>query len=728
VAVPFIQHPQGDADQARRTKVFISYSRADGPFADSLATVLEARGCEILIDRSDIYAFEAWWQRIEALIARSDAVVFVISPDAVASDVCHKEVAFAASLNKRFAPVVYRRADDAAIPQALSRLNFIFFDDEAQFDQGIDRLVEALHTDIDWIRTHTEVGEQARRWDAAGRPRGLLLRSPVLEQAEHWIGSRPQNAPLPTEDTQAFIELSRGGATTRRNVLTGSLAAGFAGATGLAGVAFWQRSIAVQNEAQAISERDRALRTQSLFLADLVSQQVAAGNAGTALLLALEGLPDAAAGSARPAVYEAEDALRLAWVVLRERKVLTGHEGEVKSAAFSRDGNRIVTASVDKTARLWDADTGRPIGEPLRGHQDQVLSAAFSPDDTRIVTASADGTALLWDAKTGRPIGEPLRGRGYHVLSAAFSPDGDRIVTADGTVRLWDAKTGRPIGEPLTGHEYHVLSAAFSPDGKRILAVCSDHTARLWDVETRKQIGEPLRGHEDSVTSAAFSPDGKRIVTASFDYTARLWDVETGKQIGEPLGDHDSHVESAAFNPDGKRIVTACLDNTARLWDADTHRPIMKIMKKMEKDNIGYLDPHYSKLLAGLQTLSGHLRPVRTAAFSPDGNRIVTASEDKTARLWEAEPGSAAFRLDGNPMGITWFSQARNFSGTQELVAHAKAIAPRCLSLAERKKFFLDPEPPAWYIEMEKWPYHTPAWKQWLADRKAGKPVEMPTE
>ena len=80
------------------------------------------------------------------------------------------------------------------------------------------------------------------------------------------------------------------------------------------------------------------------------------------------------------------------------------------SAAFSPDGKRIVTASFDKTARLWDAESGKQIGEPLMGHTDAVRSAAFSPDGKRIVTASLDNTARLWDAESGKQIGEPLTG------------------------------------------------------------------------------------------------------------------------------------------------------------------------------------------------------------------------------------------------------------------------------------------------------------------------------
>jgi hypothetical protein len=248
-----------EAPQAAPTaRIFISYSRKDMAFADRLEGALKARGFEPLIDRTEIYAFEDWWKRIQALIGKADTVVFVLSPDAVASDVALKEVAYAASLNKRFAPIVCRRVEDRAIPDALQRLNFMFFDDAAGFDASADRLAEALQTDIGWIRQHTEFGEAARRWAAAGRPGGLLLRSPVLEEAERWIASRPRGAPEPTAETQAFVAASRRGTTRRRNILTGSLAAGLVVALALAGLAYWQRGIAVEQQRIATEQRQLA--------------------------------------------------------------------------------------------------------------------------------------------------------------------------------------------------------------------------------------------------------------------------------------------------------------------------------------------------------------------------------------------------------------------------------------------------------------------------------------
>ena len=161
-------------DQSAESKVFISYSRKDSDFADQLEAALNARSFEVFIDRHDISALKEWWARIETLITKADTIVFVLSPDSVASEYTRKEVAFAASLNKRFAPIVYRQVDANIVPESVRKLNYIFFDDEAKFETCADTLARALRTDIGWIRLHTEFGESARQWSVANRAEWIV--------------------------------------------------------------------------------------------------------------------------------------------------------------------------------------------------------------------------------------------------------------------------------------------------------------------------------------------------------------------------------------------------------------------------------------------------------------------------------------------------------------------------------------------------------------------------
>ena len=499
-------------------------------------------------------------------------------------------------------------------------------------------LHDALLAEQEFLVAKSQLEQDVAEWRAApeNRKSGALLSGNKLFRAREWLITRPQD--LSVEESQ-FIRASSDQEFSRRRWRRAAVVAAFIAISGFAGYAVKQSWEAEAERGRANSELKKAQMTQSLFLADLAHQQRTASDAGTAVLLALEALPDRAAGTTRAYVPEAEFQLDGAWRDLRERLVLKGHAANVSSAAFSPDGRRIVTASDDHTVRLWDAKTGKPIGEPLRARADLVTSATFSPDGKRIVTGSADNTARLWDAETGRPIGEPLKGHAATVSSAAFSPDGKRIVTgsADNTARLWDAETGRPIGEPLKGHAATVSSAAFSPDGKRIVTSYDNYTVRLWDADTGEPIGG-LKGSSENVlqtgnatirisrglepTTAAFSPDAKRIVSGSispraFD-TAQLWDVETGKFIGEFT--NQGTVSSASFSPDGKRIVVGsiwplpqAISNTAQLRDAVTGKPIGE--------------------------LKGHQAAVLSAAFSPDGKRIVTGSADKTVRLWDAVTG-----------------------------------------------------------------------------------------
>jgi Novel STAND NTPase 1/WD domain, G-beta repeat len=200
-----------------------------------------------------------------------------------------------------------------------------------------------------------------------------------------------------------------------------------------------QRDAAEASKKEAVARAADARRNQTAALAAL-SDATLTTSPARAAKLALAAWPRSQADQT-PKLDVTMAALSAAVVQLRERKIFRGHEGQLLSAAFSPDGTRVVTASIDKTARLWDAATGKEIAV-LRGHDGLVSSAAFSPDGTRVVTASTDGTARLWDGATGAPIAV-LRGHDSPVSSAAFSPDGTRvvIVSIDKTARVLNVGT-----------------------------------------------------------------------------------------------------------------------------------------------------------------------------------------------------------------------------------------------------------------------------------------------
>jgi WD40 repeat protein len=201
----------------------------------------------------------------------------------------------------------------------------------------------------------------------------------------------------------------------------------------------WFLDRANQERKHAEEERTRARRTSVLADFDLSTLYLDRTKPDWALALA--HLARALHTDPENAMLRKSSVLLLttnAWCLPSTESL--HHSYWVMSASFSPDGTRIVTASKDHTARIWDAQSGEPIGKPLQ-HDDWVMSGSFSPDGTRIVTASEDSTARIWDARSGEPIGKPLQHHGA-VGSASFSPDGTRIVTAseDSTARIWDAR------------------------------------------------------------------------------------------------------------------------------------------------------------------------------------------------------------------------------------------------------------------------------------------------
>jgi WD40 repeat protein len=647
-----------DQQAPRSQEVFISYSRKDKEFVRRLDEELKRRDREAWVDWEGIPPGDTWEKTIYGAIEATHTFIFVLTPDSIASEVCGREIAHAAANNKRLVPIVHRDVAADLVPKSLGELNWIFFRDSDDFEEATGKLISALDTDLKWVRAHTRLLTRAIEWDANGRNNSFVLRGEDLRAAERWLAEAgAQKERQPTALQTEYIIASRKASARRQRITLGAVTFGLVVAIVLAIVAFFAEAKAkdqTKKTSEAASRGNVSLARYSqeggknaqalAYLAQALrlnpENREAFGLTAAMLTQLSWHFPltgsmqhDAGVNSAQFSP-DGQRVVTTSWKTARLWDAVSGksigepmkHEAVVNSAQFSLDGQRVVTASEDKTARVWDAASGKPVGKPLK-HEGRVLSAQFSPDGQRVVTASMDKTVRLWDAASGKPIGEPLKHESY-VNSAQFSPDGQQIVTAsrDSTARLWDAASGKPVGEPLK-HQQNVTSAQFSPDGQRVVTASEDNTARLWDTASGKPVGDPLK-HKAWVFSAQFSPDGQRVVTASGDNTAQLWDAASGKPVGEPLK-HERNVWSARFSPDGQRVVTASWDSTARLWDAASSKPVGEPLK--------------------------HEGSVLSAQFSPDGQRVVTASEDKTARVWDA--------ASGKPVGEPLKHEGSVFSG-----------------------------------------------------------------
>ena len=201
-----------------KLKVFISYSRKDEDFAQELLAGLQLSGFEPNLDKHDIAAGENWEARLGRLIEAADSVVFVISPDSVASERCAWEVERTVTLKKRLLPIVWRRVDEAQVPPRLMQLNYIFFDKPMMSVPSLTALTTALKTNLGWIREHTRIGEASLRWDGRGRNDALLFRGDELAAAKAWLTNPPQYAPEPTLLNHEFIKAGEDAEVARSTV------------------------------------------------------------------------------------------------------------------------------------------------------------------------------------------------------------------------------------------------------------------------------------------------------------------------------------------------------------------------------------------------------------------------------------------------------------------------------------------------------------------------------
>jgi WD40 repeat protein len=641
------------------SSIFISYSRKDIDFAGKIVQSLAENDLDTWVDWKSIPKGEDWEQEIYRGIEAAETFLFLISPDSIKSEICNKEIAHAIKNNKRVVPLLVRDADlknffDEIPKKEISRRNWIFSrDGQDNFSKAIEETLTTIRTDYEWLKFHTRLQVKALEWERLNYENSFLINGKELREAELQLATNTSKKPHPTDLQREYVFKSRQASDQRRR-RTRIIGIAVIIALAVLSVVAWvqagratinakaaetQAAIAEANEQEAQKQAAIAL-ARELAAISITNLDL---DPDLSLHLAMQSLD-------KMRTLQGEDALRRALLSPPVELTLLGHSGAVYSVEYNGEGKRLVTASADGTARIWDAGTGEAL-MVLRGHEGAVRDAAFSPDGQFVGTVGADGTVRIWDAETGKQL-HSMKHQAA-VNSIAFSPDGQTILTAsdDKTARLWRVANGSEV-DVLREHAAAVLCAVFSPDRQWIATGGNDQIINIWDATTRQWIKS--LSNVENVSAIAFSPDSQYLLTTGGLIPRRL-DILNEYVATEYLNGHTFYVIGVAINPsDGRQVVTTSRDHTARIWDTESGNPIEVLRGHSETVYDVAFDPSGDHLATASEdqtvriwnigewrkrTLIGHSNKVIGAAYSFDGLRIATTSEDGTIRIWDAQSG-----------------------------------------------------------------------------------------
>lgn len=353
------------ADTYNLSDVFISYSRKDLPFARKLFDSIKALDKEVWTDFEDIPKAADWWKEIQSGIDASDSFIFIISPDSVRSDICHKEVDHAVSKGKRFLPLLHRdiieAGDKEKIHPAISAHNWIFFRETDDYEASFEILLESINTDLDHNRTLKRLLVRALEWDGAKRNTSYALRGEDLVQAQSWLSTALNKTPAPMALHIDYINFSLQLQQRQQRRTLAFMTSGFMVSLVLAFLAIVSFFSANDARADAIAARDIAQESEKQ--AQISEQQARSlGLAASAIQALVDYKPDLALKLALLSTETDNQPTQitssLAEVVYTSGTSQYIQIGTILDAiAYSADGTRIAAGGEQGYLCIWDPYT-----------------------------------------------------------------------------------------------------------------------------------------------------------------------------------------------------------------------------------------------------------------------------------------------------------------------------------------------------------------------------------
>ncbi len=306
-----------------------------------------------------------------------------------------------------------------------------------------------------------------------------------------------------------------------------------------------------------------------------------------------------------------------------EKHSFRGHKDWVSSVAFSSDGAFVISASVDRTVKLWELVSREAI--PGSGHTQAVKAVAVSPDGKLLASGSTDNTVRVWDVANGREL-HVLIGHEDKVMALAFAPDSKTLVSAasganDRSIRIWDATTGKEVKQIKDpGPQNNVPVLTVSADGKKIILWVADEgncLIEVYDLATGKQESSKS-AFEGKITSLAFSADAELAALGSDDGRLQVVKLPSLEKVFEmPHPVHAEGIADLTFTADKKKVITTDSKGAIKIWDVAT---LAKAKPGMGKED---------------QTINGHKTSVAVCVASPKGKYFATAGFDSVVKLWD---------------------------------------------------------------------------------------------